>query len=139
MVKGEIQSSTMEYTLETLEVYQLSETFSDKIWKVVAGWDQFLKWGIGSQMTRSADSVSANIAEGYGRHYYAESKKFYFYARASLMETKAWLGKCKRRGIVPEKECDELMNEADMILAKLINYIKFVSRSQTNSKKDSLS
>lgn len=132
-------SYIMEYTLETLEVYQLSEIFSDKIWKIVAGWDQFLKWGIGSQVTRSADSVSANIAEGYGRHYYAESKKFYFYARASLLETIAWLGKCKRRGIIPEKECDELVTEANLILAKLITYIKFVSRSQSNTKKDNLS
>jgi four helix bundle protein len=124
----------MEYTLETLEVYQLAEEFSDKIWQIVMPWDNFLKWGLGAQLTSAADSVSANIAEGYGRHYYAESKNFYFYARGSLLETKAWLGKCKRRKIIDEQECDLLLEQAEHIMAKLINYIKFVKKSQGNTK-----
>jgi four helix bundle protein len=54
----------MEYTLEKLEVYQLSEMFSDEIWDLVASWNSFNKDTIGKQMTRSADSISVNIAEG---------------------------------------------------------------------------
>ena len=57
----------MEYTLEKLEVYSLAENFSDKIWIIVSKWDYFLKDTIGKQIVRSADSISANIAEGYGR------------------------------------------------------------------------
>lgn len=75
----------MEYTLETLEVYALADEFSDKIWNIVKEWDCFAKRGIGSQLTDAADSISANIAEGYGRHYFAESKNFYFYARGSIL------------------------------------------------------
>jgi four helix bundle protein len=124
----------MEYTLETLEVYQLAEEFSDKIWAIVGNWNNFLKWGLGTQLTNAADSVSANIAEGYGRHYYAESKNFYFYARGSLLETKAWLGKCKRRKIISEVESDQLLQQVELIMAKLINYIKFVQKSQSKLK-----
>lgn len=68
----------MEYTLEKLEVYNLAEAFSDERWNIVAGWTIFLKDTIGKQMVRSTDSISANIAEGYGRYYYKESKQFYF-------------------------------------------------------------
>lgn len=125
----------MEYTLETLEVYQLAEAFSDKVWFLVADWKYFEKSGIGAQLTDAADSVSANIAEGYGRHYFGESKNFYFYARGSLLESKSWLSKCKRRKLIPEKQCDELLQEADVIMAKLINYIKFVQNSQKKAKK----
>jgi four helix bundle protein len=125
----------MEYTLESLEVYQLAEVFSDKIWLVVTGWDYFLKRNIGSQMTRAADSISANIAEWYGRHFFGESRNFYFYARGSLPETKAWLSKCQRRKLITESQYDELMNEADAILAKLINYIKFIEKQQLKLKK----
>ena len=74
----------MEYTLEKLEVYQLAVLFSDKIWDLVSEWDYFKKDTIGKQIVRSADSISANIAEGYGRYYYKDSKQFYFYSRGSI-------------------------------------------------------
>ena len=88
-----------------------------------------LKDTIGKQIVRAADSISANIAEGYGRYYYRESKQFYFYSRGSIQETKAWLGKCRRRKVVKEDKCDELLQQAEMILIKLNAYIKFVFKS----------
>lgn len=60
----------MEFTLEKLEVYNISEKFSDDIWNIVITWDYFKKDTIGKQLVRSADSISANIAEGYGRYFY---------------------------------------------------------------------
>lgn len=127
----------MEYTLEKLEVYQLAEFFSDVIWDLVNDWNNFYKDTIGKQIVRSADSVSANIAEGYGRYYYKESKQFFFYSRGSLQETKAWLSKCKRRSIIKSDRAEELMNEAEKILAKLNGYIKFVSKyPKHNPKKE---
>ncbi|MDX2046185.1 MAG: four helix bundle protein [Chitinophagaceae bacterium] len=125
----------MEYTLENLEVYKMAEAFSDEIWNIVAKWDIFKKDTIGKQLARSADSISANIAEGYGRYYYKESKQFYFYSRGSLQETKSWLGKCKRRKIAEEKKCDDLMQKAETILVKLNAYIKFVSKSSKHNPK----
>ena len=57
----------MSFTLEDLEVYQLSEKFGNEVWKIVYKWDSFAKFGFGRQLTNAADSISANIAEGYGR------------------------------------------------------------------------
>ncbi len=125
----------MEYTLEKLEVYQLAEMFSDKIWQIVEGWDYFKKDTIGKQITRSADSISANIAEGYGRYYYKESKQFFFYSRGSIQETKAWLSKCKRRNIIDVNKAEDLLQQAEKILAKLNAYIKFIAGSQRHNKK----
>ena len=125
----------MDYTLEKLDVYKLAEDFSDEIWHIVSEWKIFLKDTIGKQIVRSADSISANIAEGYGRFFYKESKQFYFYARGSIQETKSWLGKCKRRKIVNEKKCNELLQMAETILVKLNAYIKFVSRSSKHNLK----
>ncbi len=120
----------MEYTLEKLEVYNLAEDFSDCVWNIVINWKFFEKDTIGKQIVRSADSISANIAEGYGRYFYKESKQFYFYSRGSVQETKAWLSKCKRRGIIPSEECDILISSAETILIKLNGFIKFVANSQ---------
>jgi four helix bundle protein len=120
----------MEYTLEKPEVYLLAESFSDEIWFLVEKWDYFIKDTIGKQLVRATDSISANIAEGYGRYYYKESKQFYFYSRGSIQETKSWLSKCKRRKIMPEDVSNRLIAEAEKILAMLNAYIKFVAKSQ---------
>lgn len=125
----------MEFTLEKLDVYNTAELFSDKIWNAVDEWNQFQKDTIGKQLTRAADSISANIAEGYGRYYYKESKQFYFYARGSIQETKSWLSKCKRRKLIEEGICTVLLEETEKILAMLNAYIKFVANSQKSSAK----
>jgi four helix bundle protein len=125
----------MDFTLEKLEVYELAELFADEIWDIVLSWENFKKNTIGKQIVRSADSISANIAEGYGRFYYKESKQFYFYSRGSLQETKSWIGKCKRRKIVREEKCGELLQKGEKILLKLNAFIKFVSKSAKHNPK----
>jgi four helix bundle protein len=45
------------------------------------------KWDLGSQIRRSSKSVTANIAEGYGRYYYMDNVRFCYQARGSLFET----------------------------------------------------
>jgi len=120
----------MEYTLEKLEVYNLAEKFSDDIWDIVIKWDYFKKDTIGKQLVRAADSISANIAEGYGRYFYKESKQFYFYSRGSIQETKPWLSKCLRRKIIDTEKCNLLIVLCDKILLMLNAFIKFVRNSQ---------
>ena len=125
----------MDFTLEKLEVYNLAEAISDEIWEIVDGWKIFVKDTIGKQIVRSADSISANIAEGYGRFYYKESKQFFFYSRGSLLETRSWISKCKRRRLLNEKKANELIERIDSIHLKLNAYIKFVSKSAKHNPK----
>lgn len=68
------------HTLEELDVYSLSQSFSDRIWFLVLRWDKFTQSGMGRQITDSADSISANIAEGYGRFFIKENINFCFYS-----------------------------------------------------------
>ncbi|MDB5151579.1 MAG: four helix bundle protein [Mucilaginibacter sp.] len=69
----------MSKRLEDLEIYTLSEQFADEIWFIVVGWDYFAKNTLGKQLARSADSIGANIAEGFGtvfRIYFKNLKPF---------------------------------------------------------------
>ena len=126
----------MEHTLETLEVYLMAEEFSDPIWALVQQRDFFTRDTIGKQLVGAADSISANIAEGYGRYCYKESKQFYFYAWGSIQEAKSWLPKCKRLNIVKVEEADAFLQQANTLLFKLNTYIKFV-RCSRHSKSGS--
>jgi four helix bundle protein len=102
----------MDYTLEKPEVYNVAESFSDKVWEIVNEWDYFKKDTIGKQLVRAADSISANIAEGYGRYFYKESKQYYFYSWGSIQEAKAWLSKCLRRNIIEQQLVRSLIEAA---------------------------
>jgi len=121
----------MEYVLEKLDLYNSAEDFLDEIWNIVIEWDYFKKDTIGKQLVRAADSISANIAEGYGRYFYKESKQFYSYSRGSIQETKSWLSKCLRRKIIEEKDCYLLIERSQKLLLQLKSYIRFVAKSQT--------
>ena len=56
----------MSNLIEDLEVFKLAEIFADKVWFIVLEWDYFSKDTVGKQLVRSADSIGANIAEGFG-------------------------------------------------------------------------
>lgn len=61
--------------LEEFRVYQLSMDLGEEVWDIVIKWDYFTKDTVGKQMVRAADSVAANLSEGYGRFHYKESQK----------------------------------------------------------------
>ncbi|MDD5707694.1 MAG: four helix bundle protein [Kiritimatiellae bacterium] len=87
-----------------LDVYRLSEELSDLIWNAYDQWDHKVQHTRGLQIVRAADSIAANIAEGYGRYTPADRKKFYLYARGSFEETKCWLRKAFRRKVISDSE-----------------------------------
>lgn len=70
---------------------------------------------LGNQLLRSAGSVPANIAEGYGRFSAAAYRNHLSIARGSLFETQSWLDLLQRDHVVPndvverlDSECEEL-------------------------------
>jgi four helix bundle protein len=123
------------YNLEDLEVYQLAESFGDEIWMIVNEWEYFAKDTVGKQIVRSADSISANIAEGYGRYHYKENRNFCYFSRGSIIETKGWLKKSKTRKLLSEEQFNLLYEKLQIIHIKLNAYLKFIGKSG-NGKSD---
>ena len=121
------------HTLEGLDVYNLSQSFSDKIWKIVIKWDKFAQYGLGKQMTNAADSISSNIAEGYGRYFIKENINFCFYSRGSMLETKNWLQKCVNRNLIAKEEYEQLIEELGIIHRKLNAYVKVLKSNLTKN------
>lgn len=120
--------------LEELQVYQLAMDMGERIWDIVSEWDFFTRDTIGKQVVRSADSVAANLSEGFGRFFYKENKQFGYYARGSLYETKTWLVKAHNRKLLPEKNFNSLIKNIDVIAIKLNNYISSIGNQPHGSK-----
>jgi four helix bundle protein len=123
------------FNLDDLEVYKLAESFSDEIWFLVSEWDYFAKDTVGKQIVRSADSIGANIAEGYGRFHYKENRNFCYFSRGSIIETKGWLRKSKIRRLITVEQFDVLFEKLQTIHLKLNAYLKFIGKSN-NGKSD---
>ncbi|QHS55752.1 four helix bundle protein [Mucilaginibacter sp. 14171R-50] len=121
------------YNLEDLELYQISETFSNEIWLLVSEWDNFSKDTIGKQIVRSADSIGANIAEGYGRYHYKENRNFCYFSRGSILETKGWLKKARTRNLINEEQFNTLIENLQTVHIKLNAYLKFIGKSTGKS------
>lgn len=121
--------------LEELRVYQMAMEMGEVVWSIVIKWDYFTKDTIGKQLVRSADSVAANLSEGFGRYHFKEAKNFSYYSRGSLFETKTWLTKAHNRNLISDSEYENFMNSIDIIGIKLNNYIKSIGNKAPNDNK----
>jgi four helix bundle protein len=101
--KGD-REEEMGVALEDLRVYRVAYELSQIVWGIAVKWDIFAKKTIGSQFVDAIDSVSANIAEGYGRFHKKDKIKFYYNARGSLYESMDWLNKAHDRKLITEDE-----------------------------------
>jgi len=118
----------MSNKLEDLEIYLLSESIADDIWTIVLTWDYFAKDTVGKQLVRSADSIGANLAEGFGRFHYKENKNFCYFSRGSLMETKNWIKRLYKRNLITAEQYQTLLSRLELIHLKLNAYIKFIGK-----------
>src|SRR3989338_7788961 len=83
--------------LNDIDAYKIAFHLSNEVWDIVLKWDYFAKDTIGKQFMRSIDSISANIAEGFGRYTKKEKIQFYRYSYGSLKESLDWNEKARKR------------------------------------------
>jgi len=101
--------------LEELRVYKQSMKLGRNVWQIVNTWGFFNRDTIGKQLVRSADSVAANISEGFGRYHYKEVRQFGYYSRGSLYETKTWLTKAHERNLIPNEIFERIIEDINNI------------------------
>jgi len=98
----------------------------EDVWKIVMRWKNFERETLGKQLTRAADSVSANLSEGYGRYHFKDAKNFGYYARGSLYETKTWLTKAFARNLLAAEEFNRFEDKLETIGKMLNTYIRAI-------------
>ena len=125
----------MRTGFENLRVYSLAEEISDLVWEIVVKWDFFSKDTIGKQLVNSADSIGANLAEGYGRGSHADNRRFAKIARGSLFEVKHWLRRAYKRNLLSEKEISCLHILMQELTPRLSAYINSIGKKMDKEKK----
>lgn len=109
--------------IEEMEVFEKFESVSDWFWTEVKSWGPFEKDTMGKQLVRAADSVGSNLVEGDGRYSDKDSIHFFVIARASARETRLWLRRSAKRGLVSQDAARaqiEVLNDGGRMLNALI-------------------
>jgi four helix bundle protein len=74
------------FRFEELDVWQKAVEHAGRVYEITRGFPDDERYGLTSQMRRSAVSVSSNIAEGSGRTSDTDFARFLEIAYGSLME-----------------------------------------------------
>jgi four helix bundle protein len=77
-----------------LDVWKVAREMRREIYRLASSLPEFEKFGLASQLRRAATSVTANLAEGFGRYGYQENIHFCRQARGSIYELRDHLTTC---------------------------------------------
>jgi four helix bundle protein len=94
------------------------------------------KYKLTDQIIRSSRSITANIAEGYGRYYFKENIRFCRTARASLTETLEHLITAFDERYISEHKLVEFKAKIDTCGRLLNGYINFLKKQQKPRDED---
>ena len=113
----------MAEAFKKLKAWQAAYKMVLEIYKITEKFPKHEMYGMTSQIRRAAVSVSANIAEGYGRQHRKEYVQFLSIARGSLGEVETYILLAKDLGYINENvygQLDGLRQETGRILTGLI-------------------
>ncbi len=117
--------------LNDIGAYKIAFNLSNYVWDIVILWNYFEKDTLGKQWVRAIDSISANIAEGFGRYTKKDKINFYRYSFGSLKESMNWAQKAKIRKIITAQQYEYIMNELAKLPRELNYLIKFTNEKLT--------
>lgn len=125
---GEDGSTEKITSFTQLRSWQNARVLAVNMYRLTEKFPSSEKFGLSSQIQRSAVSVAANIAEGFSRSGSREKANFYSIALGSLTETLSHAYIAHDLGFITAKEL-ELLEERVTDLHKMINgLIKSVQR-----------
>jgi len=117
--------------LSDISAYTIAFDLGNYVWRLVVQWDYLSKDTVGKQFIRSTDSVSANIAEGFGRWSKKDRIKFYRYSFGSLYESLDWNQKALIRNLLTSDQHAHIQNELRKLPRELNVLIKYTNEILT--------
>ncbi|WP_100335608.1 four helix bundle protein [Hymenobacter chitinivorans] len=124
-----MEDAARHFRLGDVEAYRISFALSNCVWDAVMCWNYLAQNTVGSQFIRAVDSVSANLAEGFGRYGKKDKIKFYRIARGSLMEALDWNEKAKVRQLLTIEQYTHIFTQLQLLPKSINTLIKYTNTS----------
>jgi len=119
---------------EDLECWQEARTLVQLIYRLTKNKEFPKDFGLVRQITNSAVSSMANIAEGFHRKSNKDFMKFLDYSRASVAETVSHSYVAFDQNYINEEELDLVKTQADVVWKKVNNFITYLNKSLNKNK-----
>lgn len=113
--------------LNQITAYKKSFHLSNLIWELTSNWDSFAKYTVGQQFVRAIDSISANLAEGFGRYHKKDKIKFYYYSFGSVKECLDWNEKARVRKLIDNETYTKIFSILEILPKEIHQLIKFTN------------
>jgi len=107
-----------------LKVWQAARELRKEIHRLARALPEFEKFGLAGQLRRASTSVTANLAEGFGRFGYQENAQLCRQARGSLYEIRDHLTTCVDEGYLEVAEGKRLDKVAQTVARLLNGYLR---------------
>lgn len=116
-----------------LECWKKARVLRIEISKMIQDFPREEKYDLVSQVRRSSRSVTANIAEGYGRFHFQENIQFCRQARGSLYETHDHLITAFDEDYITDVMLKEFEMKVDEVLKVLNGYINYLKKAKNSN------
>lgn len=107
-----------------LDIWKMAFELQKEIYELCKDFPKYEQFGIVPQITRSANSVLANIAEADGRFHFLDKIRVLYIARGEIQETQSHLFVSVSRGYIKKDISDSIVFGYEDIKIKLNCYIK---------------
>ena len=116
------------FRFEKLDVWQKAVEYADLIYKLTKKFPPEERFGLTSQLRRSAVSISSNIAEGTSRSSDSDLARFVEIAYGSLLESISELEIAKRQEFLNQEMFEEAYKMAEDLAKMLSGFRRTVKR-----------
>lgn len=122
------------YKLSELESWKSARELRKKVSELANELPNEEKYRLKDQIIRSSRSITANIAEGFGRYHYQENIQFCRMVRGSLYETQEHLICALDEKFITKNQFEETNKHLLKCLKILNGYIAYLKKSKIDSK-----
>jgi len=118
-----------------LETWQIARQLRSELYRVVQTFPREESYGLAGQIRRAAVSITANLAEGYGRYSYQENLQFCRQSRGSVYELRDHLTTALDAGYISQETYAQLESMAMSVIRLINGYIRSTKNLKSTSSK----
>jgi four helix bundle protein len=125
-------------SFEELDCWKESVLLRKEIRSKIRSFPPEEKYKLTDQLTRASRSVTANIAEGFGRYHYQENTQFCRHSRGSLHDIINHLIVANEERYITDEELKSFRARTNKCITILNGYINYLQKAKLSHKTNNI-